>query len=396
MEARRGGTVAFYDKAADAFRFPYTGEPVNESAENTWVFVNSASGAWPPPEGTPAPVARRKVVAIEKCNRCHDRIEFHSGARHDPNWCLTCHTYDLTDLDKRVGTANPPTTAAGRLYYPDGPVNIGATFDGIEERSTHFKMNMHRIHTGNRKGASTLEAILPYLLYFSKAYFFDGGAFPADLKNCTWCHEGKSYLIESVPSFAPPTLGNEDSTIWHPSPAGNGPNAHDPNEPRMMPLRAACTGCHASAATFSHVASHTVSGVETCAQCHSNGNLSVEVAHGLAPATGGGATASFSSIVQTSLVPRCATAACHAAGGTPPNLEASSAYAALVGVQSAQSSLKYVEPNQVEQSYLVYKLRGTAGTVGGSTATFMPPDGALAPADEAAVEAWIANGAPND
>jgi len=26
----------------------------------------------------------------------------------------------------------------------------------------------------------------------------------------------------------------------------------------------------------------------------------------------------------------------------------------------------------------------------------MPPDGALAPADEAAVEAWIANGAPND
>ncbi len=385
IEAKRAATVAHYDKASDTFRWPYTGEVVNESIENTWVFVNAASGIWPPPPGTPAPVPRRKVVASEKCLRCHDRIEFHGGARHDPNWCLTCHTYDLTDLDKRVA----PTTA-GRLYS-NGPVNIGATYDGVEERSTHFKVNMHRMHTGKRKGASTLEAILPYVLYFSKAYFFDGGGFPGDLRNCTLCHEGKTYLLENVPSYAPPTLGNEDSTIWHPAPIQTGPNAHDPDEPRMLPLRAACTGCHASAATFSHVAAKTVDGVETCGQCHSKGNLSVEVVHGLAPATGGGATASFSSIVQTILVPRCATSACHATGGTAPNLEASAAYGALVGIQSTQASLNLVEPNQVEQSYLVLKLRGT-----GSVATIMPTDGALSPADVAAIEAWISNGAPND
>ena len=164
----------------------------------------------------------------------------------------------------------------------------------------------------------------------------------------------------------------------------------------MLPLRAACTGCHASAATYSHVAAKTVDGVETCGQCHSKGNMAVEVVHGLAPASGGGATASFSSIVQTILVPRCATSACHATGGTAPNLEASAAYGALVGIQSTQASLQLVEPNQVDRSYLVFKLRGTASTVGGSVATIMPTDGALAPADVAAIEAWISNGAPND
>jgi hypothetical protein len=124
--------------------------------------------------------------------------------------------------------------------------------------------------------------------------------------------------------------------------------------------------------------------------------MSVEVVHGLAPPSGTAVAASFSSIVQGILVPRCATSACHSAGGTAPVLEASSAYAALVNVQSSQSSLKYVEPNDAEKSYLVQKLRGTAASVGGSVATIMPPDGALAPADIAAIEAWISNGAPND
>jgi hypothetical protein len=55
-----------------------------------------------------------------------------------------------------------------------------------------------------------------------------------------------------------------------------------------------------------------------------------------------------------------------------------------------------VTPNDPQKSYLVHKLRGDAASVGGSVATPMPPDGALAPADVAAVEAWISNGAQND
>ena len=92
---------------------------------------------------------------------------------------------------------------------------------------------------------------------------------------------------------------------------------------------------------------------------------------------------------------RHASAACHASGATKPFLDQANAYGALVGAQSTQSSLLYVAPGDVEKSYLVHKLRNTQGTVGGS-GTLMPTDGALAPADVAAIEAWIANGAPND
>jgi hypothetical protein len=252
---------------------------------------------------------------------------------------------------------------------------------------------MHRMHTGARKGSASLEGIKPYALYFSKAYFFDKGGFPGDLGNCTLCHAGKSYLVESVPAGAAPSRGNEQPTIWHPE--GKAP--HDPDEPSVLPVTAACTGCHATGATFSHAEAKTVGGVETCEQCHSKGPYAVEVAHGLAPA-GGGVASSFSSIVAEVIVPRCATAACHS--GSPPvafpQLDADAAWDAMVGVQSGQASLQLVEPNAPEQSYLVHKLRGTATSVGGSVGTIMPPDGALAPADLAAIEAWITNGAPND
>jgi hypothetical protein len=143
------------------------------------------------------------------------------------------------------------------------------------------------------------------------------------------------------------------------------------------------------------VTSKTAGGVETCAQCHAKGALAVAVVHGLEPLVGTAAGSSFSSIAQNILVPRCATTACHARGATPPVLEASGAWAALVGAASAQSSLRLVEPSAPDRSYLVYKLRGSAGSVGG-IGTVMPTDGALSPSDLAAVEAWISNGAPND
>lgn len=386
FEARRAAQFnPPYDRTRDLFRWPFTGEPVAETAENVWVYVSTSSGGWTAAGGSPGAVPRRLVVEQQKCLRCHDRIEFHSGYRHDTNWCATCHAADETDLDKRISDAN------ARRLYPGGPVRIGATYDGIEERSTHFKTMMHRMHTGARKGLASLEALRPYVLYYGKAYFFDTGGFPGDLRNCTLCHTGKSYLLESIPQDAPATRANESAAIWHPT-AGA---AHPAEEPPILPMTAACTGCHATGATLAHVEAKTVGGVETCAECHSKGPLSVEVAHGLAPASGG-ASASFSSILSEILVPRCATAACHGAGATPPILDAASAHGQLVGFQSGQSSLKQVEPYEPEKSYLVHKLRGTAGSVGGSLGTIMPTDGALPPADLAAIEAWIANGAQND
>jgi hypothetical protein len=323
-------------------------------------------------------------VDTQKCLACHDRIEFHGGQKHDPRWCVTCHTSDNTDIDKRY------QYAAGQT--PGRPVNVGSTLDGVEERSSHFKVMMHRIHTSGRKGPASLEGIAPYASYYSKAYFFDRGGYPADLANCTLCHVGKSYLLEAIPADAPATRGNEQPTIRH----SDGSAMHPADEPVSPPMQAACTGCHATGATFAHVAAKTVNGVETCTPCHAKGPVSVEVAHGLAPLAGG-VGAAFSSIEAELLVPRCATAACHA-GNPPvyaPQLDGGAAYGALVGVPSGQAAMNLVEPGAPERSYLVFKLRGDAASAGGTGAP-MPTDGLLDAADVAAIEAWIANGAPND
>jgi len=369
LEGRRRLKRAPFDKATNTFQWPYTGETVTESPDNVIAYVDTATGNWP----SAGPVPRRRVVSLEKCLRCHLRIEYHGSTRHDPQYCVLCHTPQKTDYSSRPKLS--------------GFVNLPATYDGLEERSLQFKVMIHRLHTGRRKGPSSLEGIQPFVQGSS----FREGLFPNDLANCTLCHAGKCYLVENVPAGAAPNIANETASVQH----AKSTTAHSPGEPHTPPIQAACLSCHASGPSFAHVAAYTSAGVETCGPCHVKGPLSTEVAHGLARATGTAAS-TFSSILEQVIVPRCASAACHAAGANPPVLEAAAAYAALVGVQSAEASLNLVEPNAPDASYLVHKLRGTATSVGGSVATIMPPDGALAPADLAAIEAWIANGAPND
>jgi hypothetical protein len=107
----------------------------------------------------------------------------------------------------------------------------------------------------------------------------------------------------------------------------------------------------------------------------------------------------FSAIAQDILVPRCATSACHSGSPPPaePTLDADLAWSALVGVPSQQASgTQLVEPFAPERSYLVMKLRGTAASAGGLGSLMPIGEAALDEADIAAIEAWIANGAPND
>jgi hypothetical protein len=112
----------------------------------------------------------------------------------------------------------------------------------------------------------------------------------------------------------------------------------------------------------------------------------------------GGPAEHFSTLELNILVPRCATASCHAGESPPayPPLDAGLAYGALVLSPSQQASLNLVEPFDPAGSYLVMKLRGTAGDVGGVASPMPIGDAALDEADIQAIEAWIANGAPND
>jgi hypothetical protein len=99
-------------------------------------------------------------------------------------------------------------------------------------------------------------------------------------------------------------------------------------------------------------------------------------------------------------VPTCAGSQCHR-GNPPPlapmSLENGNVYNSLVGKASVQqSSLKRVEPGNPSASYLMHKLKGTAGSVGG-TSTRMPLNKpALSAETIRQIERWISRGAPND
>jgi OmcA/MtrC family decaheme c-type cytochrome len=403
LEGRRRATPELYSTTTDTFNWPYTGEQVTESPDNAMVYVDTATGRWTAADPGSA-VPRRTVVQQEKCERCHGRFEMHGGQRHQVAYCLVCHTPERTDWGSALGAAS----VSGRpKSSPSGTVNLAGTFDGIEERSIHLKVLVHRIHTGARTGAAALDLVEPHVVYGygGTPFFLDEGMFPNDLRDCTLCHEGRTYAVEAIPADAPPTVANENPSLRHVAtkdalgddvPATS---AHVAGEPATPPIQAACRSCHGTGVTLTHAALHTSSGVESCPQCHVRGSLSVDLAHGLAAADAGVVAATFSSIAAEILVPRCASAACH--GGSPPasfpTLDAAVAYDAIVGVPSQQASgVSLVEPFAPERSYLLLKLRGEAGGVGG-IGTLMPiGDAALDPSQVAAVEAWIANGAPND
>lgn len=111
-----------------------------------------------------------------------------------------------------------------------------------------------------------------------------------------------------------------------------------------------------------------------------------------------GPAATFSEISQQIVGPRCATSACHA-GETPsfwPRLDPEVAYAQIVDVPSQQvPTMPLVAPFDPANSYLLLRLRGTGADAGGLAGT-MPPNDPLDDASIASIEAWIANGAPND
>lgn len=112
----------------------------------------------------------------------------------------------------------------------------------------------------------------------------------------------------------------------------------------------------------------------------------------------GVAAGRFSELMANVIVPRCASDACH--GGVPahepPGLAPEIAYGELVDAMSFQAPLAQVVPFDPANSYLVLKIRGTAHTVGGVGSPMPIGDVGLDEADIQAIEAWIANGAPND
>ena len=113
----------------------------------------------------------------------------------------------------------------------------------------------------------------------------------------------------------------------------------------------------------------------------------------------GGDTPTFATDVQPIFTASCAFSGCH--GGASPaqgmNLSAGQAYANTVNVPSNElPSMDRIEPSDPDQSYLVNKIQGTQGDVGGSGQRMPLGGDPLSDADINTIRAWIAAGADNN
>jgi hypothetical protein len=104
-------------------------------------------------------------------------------------------------------------------------------------------------------------------------------------------------------------------------------------------------------------------------------------------------TADFQSIQDNVFTPICSK--CHIGAGAPEGLQldAAHSYNLLVGVPSAEApTLVRVKPGDPDSSYVVQKIEGAAGIVGGQMPLGETP---LPQATIDAIRQWITDGAPN-
>jgi OmcA/MtrC family decaheme c-type cytochrome len=227
-----------------------------------------------------APVARRVVVDIAKCNVCHSALDLHGDNRNNnAQACVVCHNPASTDVSERQ-----TLTAAGA--------------DGLWEQSIDFKYMIHSLHDGNNRAY----AKVPFVIYGygGSVNNFSNVVYPGYLNRCDACHVGTSYYpVNDTAVQATTFLTGLSKQMPNPTTPGN-PISTSAN-------MAVCSACHSDydyAATESHIEQNggstavskdaegrTILGtnpanVESCSVCHGPGGVAdLMVAHKI-PASG--------------------------------------------------------------------------------------------------------------
>jgi OmcA/MtrC family decaheme c-type cytochrome len=223
-----------------------------------------------------APVARRVVVDIAKCDVCHSVLALHGDNRNNnPQVCVACHNPASTD----VGMRQTLTTAG---------------IDGLWEQTIDFKHMIHAIHDGSVRGA----AGAPFVIYGfgGSVNNFTDVVYPGQLNRCDACHVSTSYYpVDDTAVQATTFLTGLSKQSPNPTTVGN-PIATSAN-------MAVCSACHVDAVTKSHmlqnggsttvtkdaegrtIPSTNPANAETCSVCHGPGGVAdVMVVHDI-PAT---------------------------------------------------------------------------------------------------------------
>ena len=240
--------------------------PVRSAAAD---FSFAASGVLPAS-------ARRPIVDIAKCQRCHDdrqhgdvvvpRLSLH-GANRNENLavCVVCHNPNQTDVLYRFRTAG--TTSDPRIGGP--------------ETSVDFKTMVHSIHAGGFR-----ETPFVVIGRSSSVNDFSDVRFPSELRNCSNCHvdvNGKGTFELPLAKSVLGTTVSTNSTYLVAQGALRTVNVNPADDVKTSPTAAVCSSCHDKAEVRSHMvrrggasfattqAAIGTKVVERCANCHGPG-----------------------------------------------------------------------------------------------------------------------------
>jgi OmcA/MtrC family decaheme c-type cytochrome len=240
--------------------------PVRSAAAD---FSFGASGVLPT-------AARRPIVDIAKCQRCHDggqhgdvvvpRLSLH-GANRNENLavCVVCHNPNQTDVPYRFLTTDPASDP--RIGGLETPID--------------FKTMVHSIHAGGFR-----ETPFVVIGRSSSVNDFSDVRFPSELRNCSNCHvdvNGKgTFELPLATSVLGTTVRTNSAYLV--APGGTRTISVNPaDDVKISPTAAVCSSCHDKAEVRLHMVSRggasfatnqaaigtTV--VERCANCHGPG-----------------------------------------------------------------------------------------------------------------------------
>jgi OmcA/MtrC family decaheme c-type cytochrome len=166
-----------------------------------------------PADGATRGLFTREIVKTATCNRCHEELALHGGARFETRQCVTCH--------------NPGST------------------DGQTGNTVDFKVMIHRIHRG--EDLPSVVAGTDYCIQGRSLACFGDVVFPQDVRNCSNCHDADDPDTPDAANwYLQPTAeacgSCHDNVIFR---TGEG-HAEDDTGIGIVADNSQCAGCHAS------------------------------------------------------------------------------------------------------------------------------------------------------
>ncbi|MGB7931348.1 MAG: OmcA/MtrC family decaheme c-type cytochrome, partial [Gammaproteobacteria bacterium] len=174
-----------------------------------FVPVDNPAYNFQPNDGKTKGLFSRDIVKTASCNRCHEKLAEHGGARFEVKQCVTCH--------------NPGST------------------DGQTGNTVDFKVMIHKIHMGEN-----LPSVIADQDYCIQSSCYGDVVFPQDVRNCSNCHDASDPETPDAANwyFKPSAeaCGSCHDNVNFTTGAGHA----EENGIGIVADNTLCAGCHAS------------------------------------------------------------------------------------------------------------------------------------------------------